>query len=328
MSETGAGVKPLRAGVVGVGSLGQHHARVYTQIPGVTLVGVVDADEQRVREVAKRHHCQAYTDPQALLGQVDLVSVVVPTFLHFAVTRPFLQQGVHVLLEKPMTRTLEEADELIALSQRYGSVFQIGHIERFNEAFQQLKRILTAPGFIEVHRLGPFSQRNTDIGVTLDLMIHDLDILLHLVASPVARVEAAGVRILSEYEDIANARLTFANGCVANVTASRVTLEAQRKIRIFSPECYISLDYQKQEMTIYRLKPGTGAKDQNLMQRIERERLAFGKREPLMAELSAFVDSIRNGAAPEVTGEVGRQALAAALDITAQIRNQGFYTRS
>jgi predicted dehydrogenase len=328
MPDTGAGLKPLRAGVVGVGSLGQHHARVYTQIPGVTLVGVVDVDEARAKEVAKRHHCQASTDPQSLLGQVDLVSVVVPTSLHFTVTRPFLQQGVHVLLEKPMTRTLEEADELIALAQQHHSVFQIGHIERFNEAFQELKRILTAPGFIEVHRLVPFSQRNTDIGVTLDLMIHDLDILLHLVNSPVARVDATGVKILSDFEDLANARLTFANGCVANVTASRVTLEAQRKIRIFSPESYISLDYVKQEMTIFRLKPGTGAKDQNLMQRIDRERLTFGKREPLVAELGAFVSSIRDGAAPEVTGEVGRQALAAALDITDQIRKQNFYTRS
>ncbi|MEW6517497.1 MAG: Gfo/Idh/MocA family oxidoreductase [candidate division FCPU426 bacterium] len=328
MSDASAGAKPLRAGVVGVGSLGQHHARVYTQIPGVSLVGVVDANEQRAKEVAKRHHCQAYTDPQALLGQVDLVSIVVPTWLHFSVTRPFLQQGVHVLLEKPMTRTLEEADELVALAQQSGSVFQIGHIERFNEAFQELKRFLTAPGFVEVHRLGPFSQRNTDIGVTLDLMIHDLDILLHLVNSPVARVEGTGVQILSDYEDIANARLTFANGCVANVTASRVTLEAQRKIRIFSPGSYISLDYQKQEMTIYRLKPGAAPNDQNLMHLIERERLTFGKREPLMLELSAFVDSVRLGQVPEVTGEVGRQALAVALDITAQIRKQNFYARA
>ncbi len=324
MTEDNKHEQPLRAAVIGTGSLGQHHARVYHQLPGVNLVGVADIQEARAREVAKRHHCQAHTDYRDLLDQVDLVSIVVPTKHHFEVAREFIQHGVHVLLEKPMTRTLEEADELNRLTHEKGVVLQIGHIERFNQAIQELKRRLDSPRFIEVHRLGPFSQRNTDIGVTLDLMIHDLDIILDLVGSPVERVDAVGVKIFSEYEDIANARITLANGCVANVIASRVTMDMRRKIRIFSPTAYISIDYKKQELYIFTLKKDRPLDEHNLMRMIDRQKLVFGKKEPLFAELTAFVEAIRDGHTPEVTGEVGREALALALEIAEQIRKQNY----
>lgn len=228
------------------------------------------------------------------------------------------------MLEKPMTRTVEEADELIRLSRERGVPLQIGHIERFNEAIQELKRVLKGPRFIEVHRLGPYSQRNTDIGVVLDLMIHDLDIIMDLADSPVERVEAVGVKILSEHEDIANARITLASGCVANVTASRVTVGAKRKIRIFSPESYISIDYQKQELYIYQLKKDLPLDENNLMRMIKRERRVFGRKEPLLAELDSFVTAVREGREPEVTGETGRRALAVALEISGQIRAQKY----
>ncbi|MCD4812136.1 Gfo/Idh/MocA family oxidoreductase [bacterium] len=322
MSENEA--KTLKAAVIGVGSLGQHHARVYTQISGIELVGVADSSQKRAQEIAKKCHCQAFVDYHDLIQAVDLVSVVVPTAVHYAVAKDFLAKGVSVLLEKPMTRTVEEADELIALAKVNQATLQIGHIERFNQAIQELKKVLDSPKFIEVHRLGPYSQRNTDIGVTLDLMIHDLDIILDLVGAPVEQVEATGVRILSEHEDIANARITMKNGCVANVNASRVTMDAQRKIRIFSPSSYISIDYQKQELSIYQLKKGRKIDENNLMKMIDRKRIVFGKKEPLMIELTAFVDAIRNRTEPEVTGLAGREALAVAIEISKQIKKQDY----
>jgi predicted dehydrogenase len=324
MKSSESNLKALRAGVVGVGSLGQHHARVYTQLPGVTLVGVADTNIVKAAEVAKRCHCQAFADYHDLLDKVDVVSVVVPTIAHHAVAREFLTKGVSILLEKPMTRSLEEADDLIRLARENRALLQVGHIERFNEAIQELKRLLDQPRFIEVHRLGPFSQRNMDIGVVLDLMIHDIDIILDLVNSPVQRVEAAGVRILSDHEDLANARLTMANGCVANVTASRVTMDAKRKIRIFSPTSYISIDYQKQELYIYQLRKDRLPGEQNLMHMIKHEKKVFGKKEPLMTELASFVSAVREGREPEVSGEAGRQALAVALEICEQIRVQNY----
>jgi predicted dehydrogenase len=321
MKPRGTGV--LRAVVIGVGSLGQHHARVYTQLPGVTLAGVADSNPARAAEVAKRHRCRAAADYRELLSEADLVSVVVPTLAHHAVAKDCLSRGIATLLEKPMTRTLAEADELIQLAAEHDAVLQIGHIERFNEAVQELKRLEGKPRFIEVHRLGPFSQRNTDIGVVLDLMIHDLDIILDLAESPVAHVDAVGVSVLSPHEDIANARLTLANGCVANVTASRVTLDSKRKIRIFSDKSYTSIDYQKQELTVYRLKQPAPEGETNLMHLIQREHKVFARQEPLRSELDAFVRAVREGQPPLVTGEDGRQALAVALDICGQIQARG-----
>jgi predicted dehydrogenase len=317
-----SGEKPLRAAVIGVGSLGQHHARVYTQLPGVELIGVADASLARAQEVGKRLHCRSTEHYAELLGEVDLVSVAVPTFAHHEVAKACLEKGLAVLLEKPMTRTLAEADELIALARARGTVLQIGHIERFNEAVQALKTLKGPFRFIEIHRLGPFSQRNMDIGVVLDLMIHDLDIVLDLASSPVKTVDAIGVNVLTEHEDIANVRLNLANGCVANITASRVTMDAKRKIRIFSPENYISIDYQKQELVIYSLKQDRDPEEQNFMRLINREHRVFAKQEPLKVELASFVQAVRDKAEPVVTGEQGRQALALALEICAQIRER------
>lgn len=314
----------LRAAVIGVGSLGQHHARVYTQIPGVQLVGVADSRFDQANEVAKRNHTHAFARFQDLIGQVDLVSVVVPTHAHFEVAKIFLEQGISVLLEKPMTRTLEEADELIRSAREHQALLQIGHIERFNQAIVELKRIMDPPRFIEVHRMGPFSQRNMDIGVVLDLMIHDLDLILDLAQATVDKVEAVGVRIFSGHEDLANARLTLSNGCVANVTASRVSVDAKRKIRLFSARHYISIDYQKQELAIYSLKPDRPADETNLMRLIDREHRVFGKQEPLMLELTSFVTAVRERRVPEVTGEDGRRALAVALEISRQIQAQKY----
>lgn len=317
-------LKPLRAGVIGVGNLGQHHARVYTQLPGVTLAGVADTRPEKAAEVAKRHHCRAYVSYEEMLDQVDVVSIVVPTSAHFKVAKAVLERGISVLLEKPMTQTVAEADELIQLARSRGAALQVGHIERFNQAIQELKRLDDPPRFIEVHRLGPYPQRSMDIGVVLDLMIHDLDIILDLVQSPVAKVDAMGVKILSDHEDIANARLTLANGCVANVTASRVTLETKRKIRLFSSKYYVSIDYQKQELTLYQLRKDLPPGEQNLMRMIHREHRTFGKQEPLVAELSSFVTAVREGRSPEVSGEAGRQALSVALQICEQIQAKSY----
>lgn len=316
--------KPLRAAVVGVGSLGQHHARVYHQLPDVDLVAVVDNNDQKAQEVAKKFKCAAHTDYQKIMDQIDIVSIVVPTIYHYEVAKMFLQNGVHVLLEKPMTTTLAKADELIALARQYHCCLQIGHIERFNEAIVELKQILQEPKFIEVHRLGPFSQRNNDIGVVLDLMIHDLDIILDLVGAHVEKVEATGVKIFSPHEDIANARLTLGNGCVANISASRVSIDAKRKIRIFSPTSYISIDYKKQELYIFKLKKDMAANESDWMKMVDRKKLVFGKKEPLMTELSAFVQAVYTKQKPEVTGEDGREALAVALEIVQQIKEQNY----
>ncbi len=323
MTEPESARQPLRALVVGVGSLGQHHARIYSQLPDVRLLGVADLDAHRAAEVARRHHCRAVTDFRELLPETDVASVVVPTGAHFAVARELLSRGISVLLEKPMTRTLAEADELIQLAAQQGALLQIGHIERFNEAIQELKRLEDRPRFIEVHRLGPFSQRNTDIGVVLDLMIHDLDIILDLAGAAVARVDAVGVNVFSEHEDIANVRLTLTNGCVANVTASRVSLEAKRKIRLFSAKSYISIDYSKQELVIYQLKPDRDPDETDFMRLIHRERRVFKRQEPLLAELAAFTESVREGKEPLVTGAQGRQALALALEIRERIWDKG-----
>ncbi len=316
--------KLIRAAVIGVGSLGQHHARVYTQLPGVELVGVADVNEHQAKAVAHKCKCAYTTAYQELVDKVDVVSVVVPTAHHFEVAKTFLEKKVHVLLEKPMTTTVAQADELIALAQANHCCLQIGHIERFNEAIQELKKIIRDPRFIEVHRLGPFSKRNNDIGVVLDLMIHDLDIIMDLVGAGVKQVEAVGVKILTAHEDIANARLTLANGCVANLSASRASVETKRKIRIFSPDSYISIDYQKQELVIFKLKKDRPQDEGNLLNLIDREKVTFGKKEPLMIELSAFIHAVRSGEPPQVTAEHGREALAVALEITRQIREQNY----
>jgi len=306
----------IRVGVIGVGYLGRHHARLYTELPGAMLVGVADVDENRARDVAAATRARAFTDYREMLPQVDAVSVVVPTIQHHRVAMDCLDAGLDVLLEKPMTVTLAEADELIAQADAKRRIIQIGHLERFNGAVRALAPRLTAPRFIESHRLGPFVGRGTDVHVILDLMIHDLDIILSLVRSPLTDIRAVGVPVLTSNIDIANTRLEFADGCVANVTASRVSKDAIRKLRVFQPDAYFSLDYQKQEVIMARRVDGAAEAG---LPAIDIQTLAIEKEEPLKAQLSAFLDSVATRRAPLVSGREGRNALRVALDVLKSI---------
>jgi predicted dehydrogenase len=305
----------LRVAVVGVGSLGQHHARVYSEIEDVELVAIVDTDFNRAKEIALRFQCQAYSQLSGLYGLVDAASVVVPTSAHHDVATTLLEHGIHLLLEKPMTTTLEEADRLIDISERSGAMLQVGHIEQFNAGVRALKTHLNHPRFIECHRINPFVPRGTDVHVILDLMIHDIDIILSLVPSELTEVRASGTGVLTSNIDIANVRLAFENGCVANITASRVSSVKLRKIRIFQPNGYFSLDYAKQEMMIYRRIDQGGA-----IPEIKVDKIIAEKEESLKAELSSFIQSIRAQSAPMVSGRDGRRALEVALQIVDLIK--------
>ncbi|NLF39889.1 Gfo/Idh/MocA family oxidoreductase [bacterium] len=300
----------LKTAVIGVGHLGRIHARICAENPRIDLVGVVDTNEKNAQDVAAQHKTTAFTALHEVLDKVDAVHVVVPTDRHFAVTKICLEAGKHVLLEKPITSTVAEADELLDLAKRNDRVLQVGHVERFNPAIIGIQKVLTQPIFIEVHRLAPFNPRGTEVGVVLDLMIHDLDIILHLVKAPVERIEAVGVPVLTEKEDIANARLSFANGCVANVTASRVSMERMRKIRFFQSDAYISLDYIAQNAKIYR-RQGWQILD---------EQINFSGQQPLQSEIQSFVTCVMNGERPVVSGEAGRNALDVATRITDSVR--------
>lgn len=299
----------VSVGVIGVGHLGAIHARIYSQLPQAELVGVCDTLPERAKTVAQAHGATPYTHLRELLGRVQAVSIAVPTAAHHAVAKQCLAAGVHILLEKPITRTLAQADALLALARRHRVTLQVGHVERFNSAFQGIAAVLTHPRFIECHRLGPYTQRGTDVGVVLDLMIHDIDIVLWLVGQPVRRIDAVGVSILSGSEDIANARLTFANGTVANLTASRVTPETLRKIRLFQSDTYISVDYAAQAVKVFQKRDGA----------ITHQELPIQREEPLKQELAAFLDAVRHGGQPVVTGEDAREALRVALAITRRI---------
>jgi len=307
----------LRAAVIGVGYLGRFHAQKYAALEGIELVGVVDASLERAEEVAAEVGAAAFTDFRPLLGTVDLVSIVVPTQYHYAVARECLEAGCHILLEKPVTQTVEEADELIELAGRQGLVFQVGHLERFNPAILALEGALKNPHFIESHRLAPFKPRGTDVNVVLDLMIHDIDIILSMVNSGIKLVNSVGVPVLSDEVDIANARLQFENGCVANVTASRVSREAVRKIRIFQSDAYISIDYQSRKISIFR-KDGDGLPVPGLPH-VSMEEKSFAQSDALMAEVQAFVEAVKNGTPPVVSGEDGKRALELALQINKKL---------
>ena len=314
----------VKVGVVGVGSLGQHHARNYKDLPDCELVGVVDTDRRAATKIASRCDCQAFFEYSTLYEMVDAVSIVVPTEIHYPIAKDFLEHGVHVLVEKPITQEVSEARALIDLARAKDCILQVGHIERFNKAVIRLREILTRPAFIESHRLGPYDPRVRDIGVVLDLMIHDIDIVLRIVDSPLATIDAVGVPILSGREDIANARLGFENGCTANLTVSRVTPSKMRKIRIFQPDTYISLDYQKQSMEIYSRErienPGEGEPAAQIV----RKKIRLKREEPLKAELSHFIACVRDGVEPEVTGEHAHDALRVAIEITEKIQeNKG-----
>lgn len=308
----------LHVGVVGVGSLGQHHARVYAELPGVRLLGVHDRQAQRAAQVAARHGCRVFATLEELVAEVEAASVAVPTVDHHAVASALLSAGRSTLVEKPLTTTLAEADALIALAARSGAVLQTGHIERFNPATDILRSNVTTPRFVEVHRLGTFSARSLDIDVVLDLMIHDLDIALSLDGSEVVQVDAVGVPVLTPRVDIANARLRFASGLIANLTASRVSAEKVRKFRVFAPRTYISLDFAAREGQIYRLVEGPEGRPD-----IRVEKTTAASEEPLRRQLLAFVTSVKEGRPAVVSGEDGRRALVLAGRILEGIAAHG-----
>lgn len=309
--------KPLRVGVIGVGHLGCHHARIYSELKSCELVGVVDINQIRASEIGQTYKVKSYQDYQDLFGQVDAVSIVVPTIEHHRIGMACLQAGIHVLVEKPITTTLQEADELVNLAAAKGLILQVGHLERFNPAVQALQRLSKNPGFIESYRIGSFPDRSTDIDVIMDLMIHDIDIILNLVPSPIKQIQAVGVPVLTQRIDIANARIQFESGCVANMTASRVSLKQERKLRVFQKERYLSLDYQAQELTLAELKYSsqtdagfTSNRPEILVQHVE-----VVKGEPLSIELASFVDCVIYKKKPQVPGEAGRRALEVAVEI-------------
>jgi len=299
--------RALRIGVIGVGHLGRHHARILASLPGATLVAVADTNQRRAEEIAAAQETRAVFDARELVGQVDAVTVAVPTHLHREIARPFLSAGVAVLVEKPMTRTLTEADDLIETSRQSGAVLAVGHTERFNPAVEAARPLLTDPRFIEVHRLGTFPERSLDIDVVLDLMIHDLDVVLSLVRSDVDTIDAVGVPVLTGRVDIANARVRFANGCIANLTASRISRDRVRKIRFFQPAAYLSIDYAAQKLELWRLVKTDGA-----MPAIQGGDVAVESEEPLKRELADFVAAVSSRRPPAVTVADGRRALALA----------------
>jgi len=304
----------MRVAVVGVGHLGKHHARIFALMPGVELVAVVDTNQARAEEIAASNQTRALLRTHSLLDSVDAVSIAVPTEQHLAVALPFLEAGVPVLVEKPMARSLEEADQMIAAAAKSGVVLAVGQTERFNPAVEVARPMLTDPRFIEVHRLGTFPERSLDIDVVFDLMIHDLDVVLSLVRSEVESIEAVGVPVLTGRVDIANARIRFANGCIANLTASRISRDRVRKIRFFQPAAYVSIDYAAQKVEMYRLVKGEGPKPS-----IQGGDVPVVHEEPLKRELSDFLDAIKSKRAPMVDGAQGRRALALATEITKQM---------
>jgi predicted dehydrogenase len=305
-----------RVAVIGVGHLGRHHARILSTLGGVTLAGVVDVLPDRAAEIAAMTGAPAFTDSRQVLEKVDAVTVAVPTELHRDVALPFLERGISVMVEKPLARSLAEADELIAAARAAGATLGVGHTERYNPAVTTVLPLVTSPRFIEVHRLGVFPERSLDIDVIFDLMIHDLDIILAMVRSEVASIEAVGVPVLTPKYDIANARLRFASGCIANVTASRISRERVRKIRFFQPDSYLSIDYAAQEVEGWRLVRKDGAKPS-----IQGGPIPVERDEPLRRELRDFVDAARAGKAPLVDGAAGRRALALATEIAEKMES-------
>ena len=339
----------IKVAVLGTGSLGQHHARIYSELQAagqVELTGIFDAHPEIARKIAEKHKLRVFPSLAAAAAASDALNIATPTTTHFEIARTLLAQGKHVLVEKPMTENSAQAAELCELAQRHHCVLQVGHVERFNPVFKYLETVATDPKFIECHRLSPFPARSTDIGVVLDLMIHDLDVVLAFVKSPVTSVDAVGIPVLSHSADIANARLRFANGCIANLTVSRISPERMRKIRVFSGPanpCYISLDYRAQEGFIYRIaregqeetpllkkilaaKLGVG-RDSAIVsefagKKIVREPVPIAKDEPLKLELQSFVNCVRQQQTPVVSGESAKRALDLAFEITRQVQGQ------
>jgi predicted dehydrogenase len=302
-------MKKLRVGVVGVGHIGGNHARIYAELPQAEFIAIFDIDPVRAAEIAVKYKAKAARSLEEFAGMVDAASVATPTSAHFSVARDLLMRGKHLLIEKPITENTADARELAQLAAEKRLVLQVGHVERFNPVLSALEQRLTHPRFIEAHRLSPYPNRSTEIGVVLDLMIHDLEIILHLVDSTVENIDAVGVPVLSRGEDIANARLRFTDGCIANITSSRISPERMRKIRVFQEDAYLSLDYQGQSGEIYRRVNG----------QITREPVAIEKEEPLRQQLASFADCALTGGEPRVSGSHAAAALELAVEITKRI---------
>jgi predicted dehydrogenase len=299
----------LRVGVVGVGHIGRNHARLYSELPNADFTAILDTDVPKARALEQEFHVRSADSIEQFAENVDAASIATPTSSHFAIARQLLDLGKHLLIEKPITEDPAHATELARLASERGLVLQVGHVERFNPVLSALEERLTRPRFIEAHRLSPYPNRSTDVGVVLDLMIHDLEIILHLVRAPVETIDAVGVPVLSRGEDIANARLRFEDGCVANVTSSRISPERMRKIRVFQEDAYLSLDYQSQTGEIYR-RCASG---------ISREDVPIEPEEPLKRQLASFIECAATGRAPKVSGFQATAALELAVEITRRI---------
>lgn len=301
---------PIRCGVAGVGYLGQHHARLYADLPGADLVGVYDTNAERAQEIASLYDAEVFSNLEDLGKACDAVSVVVPTDRHAEVAEILLASRCHLLIEKPLCSSLQEAENILAAAKQNDCFVQVGHIEHYNPVMGYLEEVVDDPRFITADRLAPYQPRGTEVGVVLDLMIHDIGIVLQLVNSPIERMDCVGVKVLSPSEDIANARLTFANGCVANLNASRVSLKKLREIRVFQPQTYLSLDFMNQKGHLIRQKGG----------QLGKEDIPLEKGEPLRLELESFLQSLREKEAPKVGGALGKSALEVAIAITEKIR--------
>jgi predicted dehydrogenase len=304
----------IEAAVVGVGYLGKFHAEKYAASSKCRLVAVVDIDEARAREIGEAVGAPVLTNYRALIGRVRCVSIAVPTRFHFPVARDFIEAGIDVLVEKPLTADISEARDLVAAAEAKNVILQVGHLERFNPAIRRLEGVIKEPKFVECHRLAPFVERGTDVDVVLDLMIHDIDVISSLVRSPVERVEAVGVPVLTDKPDIANARIKFANGCIANVTSSRVSVKRERKIRFFQPDAYISIDYDQHRAQVYNTPaPGTGWLG------IRAENIEIKDGDALADEIDSFLDCVRTRTLPLVGGAEGLRALEIAAMISSQL---------
>lgn len=302
-------MQKIRIGAVGIGHLGSIHAKIYAQSKNCSLDAICDTDKTRLDTISSELKVAGFADYRKLFGRVEAVSIAVPTKLHYKVAAEFLQHKIHCLVEKPFTTNLKEADLLIKIAKNNKLILQVGHIERFNSAFSATQKLIKEPKFIECHRLSPFTGRSLDVGAVLDIMIHDIDIILGLVPSRIKKIESVGVNVLTQSEDIANSRITFGNGCVANLTASRISDETMRKIRIFQEDAYISLDYKNAAACVYKKKGNA----------ISKENLPIEKEQPLQKELESFINCVTENKKPLVSGEVAKEALAVALKIQNQI---------
>ena len=308
----------VKVGIIGVGYLGMQHARITSYLEEAELTAVADIDFKKALEIGNRHGVKYYQNFEDMLDEIDAGIVATPTSDHFRISMDLLRRGKHVLVEKPITETIEQAEQLVDMARRNGLILQVGHLERFNPAVEAVGTMISDPKFIEVQRLGSFSARSLDVDVVLDLMIHDLDIILDLIKDEVSVIRSSGIHVLSDKVDIANARLEFKNGTVANLTASRVSLgEPVRKIRIFQPESYISLDYSKKEMAVFTLGPGS---EDDPMSRIRIEQVPIDDEDALRTELAAFAQAVQTRETPAVTGADGRRALHAAMQVHEEIR--------